>query len=109
MQKLLLPLMLAAYAHIPAFAQTQAFSDGRPVAVALSGTIVEPSGTLALAAALELAANANPDIAAASREVEAVDGAVRQAGIIPNPEFAANVDDTQRATRTTTLQLNQPI
>jgi cobalt-zinc-cadmium efflux system outer membrane protein len=51
----------------------------------------------------------NPDIAVAAREVAALEGSVRQAGIIPNPSIGASVEDTKQATRSTTLQLNVPI
>lgn len=109
MQKLLLPLVLAAYSHLPALAQTQAPSDNRSTPIATSERMIEATGPLTLAVALDLVFKANPDIAAAAREVEALDGALRQASIIPNPELAASAEDTQKSTRTTTLQLNLPI
>ncbi len=85
MHKLLL-LVLAALYHFPAFSQS-----------------------LTLSAALERAFTSNPEIAVAAREVEAIDGVVRQAGIIPNPELVTLVEDRHTATRTTTIQINQPI
>ena len=109
MQKLLLPLVLAAYSHFPAFAQTPTPSDNRSTPIATSERMVEATGPLTLAGALDWAFKANPDIAAATREVEALGGALRQAGIIPNLELAASVEDTQKSTRSTTLQLNLPI
>lgn len=108
MQKLLLPLGLAAFLHLPAFSQAPVQSDGRPTPLA-SHRFVEPSGSLTLSTALDLALKSNPELAAAGWEVEALNGAVRQAGIIRNPELAAVIEDRQKATRTTTLQLNQPI
>jgi outer membrane protein, heavy metal efflux system len=65
--------------------------------------------SLTLAAALERAMKANPEIAAATREIQAQEGVLQQAGTRPNPELAALVEDTQKSTRTTTLQLNQTI
>jgi cobalt-zinc-cadmium efflux system outer membrane protein len=114
MHKLLLPLSLAALVHLPTFAQTQTLQsqtahDGRMAPVVAAAPAVHPSGVLTLAAALDLARDANPEISAARREVEANDGAVRQAGFPRNPELAAAIEDTRQATRTTTLQLNQPI
>ncbi|MFT5533593.1 MAG: cobalt-zinc-cadmium efflux system outer membrane protein [Burkholderiaceae bacterium] len=106
MQKLFLPLVLAVSVHVPVWAQTSFFNEER------SGTAIslaEPSGPLTLTAALALAASANPDIAVASREIEAMAGAVQQAATRPNPELSASLEDTRQATRTTTLQLNQPI
>ena len=75
----------------------------------LSGK-VEPAGPLSLASAIDLALSANPTLAAAARELQAMEGTVIQAGVRPNPELAAQVEDTQKsATRTTTLQINQTI
>lgn len=75
----------------------------------LSGK-VEPAGPLSLASAIDLALSANPTLAAAARELQAMEGTVIQAGVRPNPELAALVEDTQKsATRTTTLQINQTI
>lgn len=107
MQKLLLPLALAALVIPFSYAQTP-FS-GAVTPGAASSQVVEPTGALTLATALELALSANPDIAVAAREVQAMEGVVRQAGVIRNPELAASVEDTRRETRTTTLQFNQPI
>ncbi|EGF32564.1 Heavy metal RND efflux outer membrane protein, CzcC family, partial [Oxalobacteraceae bacterium IMCC9480] len=106
MQKLFLPLVLAVSVHVPGFAQTTVFSDARSGNIGLS---VDPDGALTLAAAQVLAASANPGLAVAAREIEAMEGAVQQAGTRPNPEFSASLEDTRQATRTTTLQLNQPI
>tara|TARA_R110001599_G_scaffold64023_1_gene178314 strand:- start:11167 stop:12465 length:1299 start_codon:yes stop_codon:yes gene_type:complete len=113
MQKVLLPLLIAASAVVttafPAYAQpmshTSAYSN-----MATQGMPTEsPLTRLTLSAALELAYNANPEIAIARREVEAIEGTVQQAGLIPNPELATLVEDTQRDTRTTTVQINQVI
>ncbi len=113
MQKVLLPLLIAASAIVttalPAYAQptshTSAYSS-----MATQGTPTESALTrLTLSAALELAYNANPEIAIARREVEAIEGTVQQAGLIPNPELSTLVEDTKRETRTTTVQINQVI
>jgi cobalt-zinc-cadmium efflux system outer membrane protein len=69
----------------------------------------EPAAPLTLKAALELALGANPELSAAGRELEALDATITQAQVRPNPEFSALIEDTRLATRTTTLQLNQPI
>lgn len=70
----------------------------------------EPTGTLTLAAAIELALSANPELSAAANELRAVEGAVIQAGVLPNPDISTSVEDTQnKATRTTTVQINQLI
>ncbi len=68
----------------------------------------EPAGPLSLDAALDLARSANPELSAATNELRAVEGAVIQAGLRPNPDISTSVEDTQnRATRTTTLQIGQ--
>lgn len=70
----------------------------------------EPTGTLTLSAAIDLALAANPELSAATNELRAVEGAVIQAGILPNPEVSTLVEDTQnKATRTTTVQISQLI
>jgi cobalt-zinc-cadmium efflux system outer membrane protein len=70
---------------------------------------VEAAGPLSLDAALALAFQANAELRAAAHELEAVDAAVIQAGVLPNPDLATLIEDTRRETRSTTLQLNQPI
>ncbi len=68
----------------------------------------EPAGPLSLDAALDLALAANPELSAAANELRAVEGAVIQAGLRPNPDLSTSVEDTRnRATRSTTVQLGQ--
>lgn len=69
----------------------------------------EPTASLTLKTALELALGANPELSAAARELEAVDAMVSQARLFHNPEISALIEDTRSATRTTTLQLKQLI
>jgi cobalt-zinc-cadmium efflux system outer membrane protein len=64
---------------------------------------------LSLRQAVELALTRNPDVAAAIFEVEAYEGVRQQASAYPNPEISYLQEGAQRAIRTTTLQLNQPI
>jgi outer membrane protein, heavy metal efflux system len=97
---------VAALTALPASAQT--LTQQHPGAPVLAAS-AQPLGPLTLRAALARAQAASPDIAGAAREVDAAGGAMRQAGARPNPELAASVEDQQRATRTTTIQLNQPI
>ena len=56
-----------------------------------------------------MALASNAELSAARRELEAAEGPVLQGGARPNPELSFLLEDTQRATRTTTLQINQPI
>ena len=105
MRRRLLPLGLAALLFNPSFAQ---------VPDTLAGGVAAPrkaeaASPLTLSAALEMAVAVNPELAAARRELEAIEATVIQARTRPNPELATLVEDTRSATRTTTLQLNQPI
>lgn len=111
MRRRLLPLGLAALFFNPSFAQT--VDAGRNGAYETSSVrtprAAEPAAPLTLKAALELALGANPDLSAAGRELDAVEATITQARVRPNPQISTLIEDTQRSTRTTTLQLNQPI
>lgn len=69
----------------------------------------EPRGTLTLAHAMQLALRANPDLSASRHEAVAANAEIDQAGLLPNPEVSWLLEDTQRDTRTTTVQFIQPI
>ncbi|MEQ1813465.1 MAG: TolC family protein, partial [Candidatus Nitrotoga sp.] len=69
----------------------------------------EPATPLTLKTALELALSANPELAVATRELEAVEATIIQAQVRPNPEIATSMEDMRSATRLTKLQLSQPI
>lgn len=64
---------------------------------------------LSLDAALSTALTHHPDLRASMLEREASEGATQQAGAWQNPELSTLVEDNRQATRTTTIQLNQPI
>lgn len=64
---------------------------------------------LSLSDSLNLAFKANPDIAVAIREREAIVGTKVQAATRPNPFVSTSIQDTRSATRQTFLQLNQEI
>jgi cobalt-zinc-cadmium efflux system outer membrane protein len=108
MQMLLLPLVIAASLIPPAYSQIVVPSGSAALPPGYTRS-VDPSGDLSLRTALDLAYRANPDIAVARREVQAIEGVILQAQTRRNPEIAASVDDTKRETRTTVVQLNQPI
>ena len=106
MHKALLSLVIAAFiTTLPAHAQTSSYG------MASQHVHTEPAALtrLTLAAALDLAFKANPEIAAARREAQATEGVIQQAGLIPNPELEPLVEDSKRETRTTTVQINQVI
>jgi cobalt-zinc-cadmium efflux system outer membrane protein len=91
MRRLLWPLGLAAALSSPLVVQAQ------------------PETLLSLATAITLAEAYSPGVSAARHEVEAGEGDLRQAGLLPNPELEVLVEDARRATRTTTTQLNIPL
>lgn len=64
---------------------------------------------LTLAQAQALAAEHHPALAAAAREVDAGDGALRQAAARPNPAFTTQVEDLRPDQRTTTATLDIPL
>jgi len=102
MRSLLLPLGLAAALCSPFFTPGASAQD------AASG-VQEPPGALTLEAALALAASQNPTLSAARIEVDASEGGITQARVIPNPEVSVQMEDTRHATRTTTAQMNLPV
>lgn len=63
--------------------------------------------TLSLSDSFNLALKANPDIAVARRELEALVGTKLQADTRPNPSVSTSIQDTRSATRQIYLQLNQ--
>jgi len=74
----------------------------------------QPAPTVALAAPLTLAdairrALEQPAVRAAAHEVAASDAAVGQAGKIPNPALSWLREGQQAGTRSTTVQISQPI
>lgn len=111
MRKHVLPLGLAALFLTPSVAQIAGAAENRPIETGAGVTqrAAEPAAPLTLESAQKMAFDANPELAAAQRELEAIAATVIQAQTRPNPELAALVEDTRSATRTTTLQLNQPV
>lgn len=108
MRTLFVPLAVMALAVPPVFSQPAAGSNPSPIRHT-AAAMAEPTGPLDLRSALALALRFNPGLSSASREREASDAAVLQAGAWPNPVFDAQVEDLRRGNRTTTLQLSQPI
>lgn len=81
---------------------------------ALPGTAAEPTGVLALRAALAAALLHNPELASDAHELRAREAALVQAGAIPNPslslhleDFAGSGDFGGTSEAQTTLQLGQ--
>lgn len=111
MRKHVLPLGLAALFLALSFAQIAGAAENRLIETGAGVTqrAAEPAAPLTLEIAQKMAFDANPELAAARRELEAIAATVVQAQTRPNPELATLVEDTRSATRTTTLQLNQPV
>lgn len=105
MRSLFAPLTLAVFCSHFIAAQAQSVPGNAP-----SASDVAPAmGSLTLSQAMRLALAHNSDLAVARLELQAMEAAELQAGTRPNPELGMQVEDTRRATRTTTLQWSQPI
>lgn len=74
-----------------------------PVVMAIGTTV------LSLRQAVDVALTRHPELAVARSEVDAVGGARLQAETRPNPDLSVLVEDTRPRTRTTTVQISQPI
>ncbi|WP_285412434.1 TolC family protein [Variovorax sp. efr-133-TYG-130] len=118
MRTLFVPLAALAMAAPPAYSQqvtpsvpaSAGSSSASPQASSRAATrTLEPAGPLTLRSAVAMALRANPGLAAASREQDATEAAIVQAGAWPNPTLDAQLEDLRRDNRTTTLQLSQPI
>lgn len=64
---------------------------------------------LTLPEAMRLSLKNNPTLAAAGWELDISKAERKQAGLLPNPQLSWEVEDTRSDTRTTTVQLTQPI
>lgn len=102
-------LALALLAAAPSHAQSTAPGTTEQA----QSTPYSPSAgqppRLTLAAAIDLAFDQNKTLAAARKEIAAIDATILQAGARPNPEFSALLEDTRKSSRTTTYQINQAI
>lgn len=78
-----------------AILSTAAKADESP----LSSGLIEPTGTVTLTDALNLALRANPELAVALREREAIEGIRVQSATRLNPSISTSVQDTRRENR----------
>ena len=111
MRRLLWPLGLAAWFCNPSWAQAP---DLEPMPAPSTPLRAGPMyaaapAALTLDAALAIAQQENPALAAAERELEATRAALIQAHALPNPVIAADVQDQRARTRTSRLLIHQPI
>ena len=77
--------------------------------LAIGTELAESTSPLTLEAALAYALRANPAIAVAERERQAIEGAKMQAAARPNPSISTSIQDTRSDNRQIYLQLNQEI
>ncbi|MEH6434038.1 TolC family protein [Massilia sp. DD77] len=77
-------------------------------AAAPAPAAAQPASPLTLAGAIERALQANPGLRAAASELAAHEGALAQAGSLPNPELELLREGERRESRTTTAQLSIP-
>ena len=96
---------LLSLSVLPTWGQSTAV----PAVTAVSNAATQATEALSLQSAIAKAISSNAELSAARRELEATEGPVLQGGAWPNPELSFLLEDKQRATRTTTLQINQPI
>lgn len=107
MGRIILPLGLAALLYFnPLSAQTRVDDTDRDVSLSVH---IEPAASLSLDQALRLAIEANPELAIARRELDAVAATRVQAAVFRNPEISVDVEDTRSASRQTTYWLGQPL
>ena len=89
---------------------SQGMSQGQVVGVQATQTAaVSPAEPLSLAKAIELALEGNPEVAAATRQLESTEGQILQGRSRPNPELAYSLEDARSKTRTQSWQLNLPV
>lgn len=103
MKKAILSLAIAGMACVPLLAQAQ------PGAAAPAESRQTAPIPLTVDAAVERAMRLHPEIRAALNEVAAQAGAVKQAGIIPNPELELLREGSDEPNRTSTVQVNIPL
>lgn len=91
--------------------QVSQASVAGPAAVAPQIAPQAPSqvALLNLRSAVDTAMAQNPALRAAAAELDASDGTVRQAGLIPNPVLGVDQEDLKSGTRVTTVQLSQTL
>jgi len=116
MRRILVPLACAALISSLAQAQTPEPTTSVPAdvlvaqaAVAAPTSVVPKVAPLTLRAAVDTALAQNPQLRAATAELDANDGTVRQAGLLPNPVLGVNQEDLKSGTRVTTVQLSQTL
>jgi cobalt-zinc-cadmium efflux system outer membrane protein len=112
MRRTFVPLACAVLFSPLAQAQApEASSPARPqtTAAAPAAALTPQTPPLSLRSAVDTALARNPQLRAATAELNANDGTVRQAGLIPNPVLGIDQENLKPGTRATTVQLNQTL
>lgn len=117
MRRLMLPLGLAATLFSPLVLPSPSTAAAQPIPGSASHIAPqhdgqpanEVAGPLTLERALALAEVGSFSLSAARLEVQAREGAARQAGARPNPELDVTVEDTRPATRESAVVLSIPL
>ncbi len=86
-----------------------ALAERASAAASVDQPYIEPAAPLTLDAAIRLALNHSPTIAAARLEIEAAEGQILQGSLRPNPDVAYVADDTRNLSRSSTAQFDIPI
>ena len=102
---LLLAVMALGLSGISPVARSQTAAR----TVAIDQPFVEPAAPLTLDAAVRLALDHNPVVAAARYEIEATEGQIVQGSLRPNPDIAYVADDTRHVSRSSTAQFDIPV
>lgn len=103
----LVPLLAAAFSVPVSLAQTAEPADRVTAATPAAGPA--SNRIISLREALDGALAHNQALASVRHELEATEGARQQSAVRPNPTVGLDVEDTRRATRTTTILLSQPL
>ena len=110
MRRTFVPLACAALLSSLAQAQPPGPAmpaDARPAQA--SEAVPTTVAPLTLRAAIDTALAQNPQLRAAAAELDANDGSVRQAGLMPNPVLGVEQEDVKTGSRVTTVQLSQTL
>lgn len=100
---------------LPAMAAMAQSSSAAPMREEVSETssesrvFQEPAGPLTMEAAIRLAMESNPTIAAARREIEASDAQILQGSLRPNPGFSYTAENAGKISRSSAAQVELPI
>lgn len=101
-------LIFILFNFAPAHSNEMQPFKGKPACLGIALGCEQPA-ELTLAQALRLAFEHNRDLAAAAKEIGAMEGAVTQAGLLNNPVFSADAEDIRRSDRYTTIRVSQLI